>query len=158
MATVTAPVREETDWERPQRPRLVLEDYTQPRPAPRTRRKIQRRWENILFATAVAAVLLFALASGALSLYRSAAASYASPLASAAVLPVTVHPGDSLWTYAQKYGASDVYILDRVEAIARANHLSSDAALVPGQHLLIPVTDPAKIAQLEKAHRLAQRQ
>ena len=163
MATVTAPVRGETNWEtdraRPQRPRLVLEDYTNPRPAPRprARRTTHRRWENMLFAAAVAAVLLFVLASGALSLYRSAAASYASPLAAAAVLPVTVRPGASLWTYAQKYGASDIYILDRVDAIARANHLASDAALVPGQRLLVPVTDRTKIAQLTRAHLLARR-
>ena len=111
---------------------------------------VSRRWENLLFAAAAAAVLLFFLAGFALSLYRTAASSYQSPLTSVAVLPVTVHPGDTLWTYAQKYGSPNVYILDRVDAIARANHLASDAALVPGQRLLVPVTDPTKIAQLER--------
>ena len=158
MATV--PMREESrGWERPTRPRLVLEDCTQaPSPArPRARRLVSRRWENFLFAAAAAAVLLFFLASVALSLYRAAAASYRSPLARVAVLTVTVRPGDTLWTYAQKYGSPNVYILDRIESLARANHLTSDSPLVPGQRLLVPVTDPVKIAQLEHAHRLARR-
>ena len=162
MATV--PLREDTvsRWEMPARPRLVLEDCSVPvaRPLP-TRVKahslVSRRWENLFFAAAAAAVLLFFLAGFAQSLFRAAASSYQSPLTSVAVLPVTVHQGDTLWTYAEKYESSNVYILDRVDAIARANHLASDAALIPGQHLLVPVTDPTKVAQLERSHRLAQR-
>ena len=161
MATV--PLREEfSRWEPPVRPRLVLEDCSSPisrqsLPRVRTSRSASRRWESLLFGVAAAAVLLFFLASFAQSLFRTAASSYQSPLTSVAVLPVTVHPGNTLWTYAQKYEFSNVYILDRVDAIARANHLAPDAALVPGQHLLIPVTDPTKLAQLQRLHLLAQK-
>ncbi|MBV9852342.1 MAG: LysM peptidoglycan-binding domain-containing protein [Armatimonadetes bacterium] len=158
----TVPLRKESAsrWERPVRPRLVLEDCTQeqrPSPAKKARRLVSRRWEDRLFAAAAATVLLFFLISFALSLYHSAALSYKSPLASPAAMTVTVHPGDTLWTYAREYGSPDVYILDRVETIALANHLASDAPLVPGQRLLIPLTDPAQITQLQRAHRLARR-
>ena len=159
MATV--PLREQSfsRWEPPMRPRLVLEDCSQATPLspPRrvTHRAASHRWENLLFAAAAAAVLLFFAASFAQSLFRTAASSYQSPLSSVAVLPVTVHPGDTLWTYAQKYESPNIYILDRVDAIARANHLASDATLIPGQRLLVPVTNPAKLALLEREHRLA---
>ena len=159
MATV--PLREESipRWEPPVRPRLVLEDCSQvirQSPPRRVRhRAAGRRWENLLFAAAAAAVLLFFAASFAQSLFRTAASSYQSPLTSVAVLPVTVHPGDTLWTYAQKYESSNVYILDRVDGIARANHLAPDATLILGQRLLVPVTDPTRLAQLESRHHLA---
>ena len=160
MATVTlredAPCRQ---WS--ERPSLVLEDYTQERPSspvrPRARRMVGRRGENVLFVAAAAAVLLFFLVSFAFSVFRSAASSYQSPLTAPLVVPVKVHAGDTLWTYAKEYGAPDIYILDRVETIARANHLSSDASLLPGQRLLVPVTNPVKIAQLQRLHRLARR-
>ena len=159
----TAILREETtsSWKRPERPTLVLEDCTseqRPSPArPRTRHLVKNRWENWLFAAAAATVLLFFLVSFAFSLYRSAAASYQSPLTAAIVVPVKVHTGDTLWTYAKQYGAPDIYILDRVETIARTNHLSSDASLTPGQCLLVPVTNPVKLAQIERSRRLAHR-
>ena len=161
MATV--PLREQScpRWDRPERPRLTLQDYT---PTPLTpsvhskmRRRTSRPWENLLFATAAVAVFLFFLVNFALSLYHTAAVSYTSPLTTPAVLRVTVHSGDTLWTYAREYESPDAYILDRVDSIARANHLASDAPLVPGQRLLVPVTNPVKLAQLEQAHRIARR-
>ena len=153
MATVSLPVWE-TDSVRQAQPRLVLHDYTSAaRPRIRRRARRQNLWENLLFAAAVVAVLLFCLIGLVQGISRSVTMTDAA--LPGVVLPVTVHPGDTLWTYAQKYGAPDAYILDRVEMIARANHLADDASLVPGQHLQIPVTNPVLIAQLQSRHRIA---
>ena len=77
------------------------------------------------------------------SLWHSAAASYGSSLAPAApVISKRVAPGDTLWGYAARYGDPNSYILDRVETIARDNHLSSNVPLVPGQILRIAVRNP----------------
>ncbi len=141
------------------RPRLTLHEYGPDAAPARPRRRARRRnvWETLLFFAALAAVLLFCVVGTVQSYIRAAHTSDLLPVTAPAVLPVTVHAGDSLWTYAQKYGTSDTYILDRVETIARANHLSSDTALVPGQHLLIPVTNPVILARLESRQRLAHR-
>ncbi len=64
----------------------------------------------------------------------------------------TVNAGDTLTGLARRYGDPNAYILAREEQIARANHLSGTAPLVPGQHLLIPVTNPTVIAQIEQNH------
>ena len=158
MATV--PLRAETEgsWRRPERPHLVLVTEMEPSPArPRARQRVRVRWEDRLLAVAAVAVLLFCLLGAGNWLYRAAATSYRSPLAVTASVPVTVRPGDSLWTYAQKYGAPDAYILDRVDAIARANHLASDTPLVPGQRLTVPVPNPVILARLDRSRLLAQR-
>jgi nucleoid-associated protein YgaU len=132
-------------------------DSSAPVPPVRIRRRVHRQnfWENLLFTLTLLALLAFCLTSVVRSFSQIAMASDRLPAAVTAVLPVTVHPGDTLWTYAQKYGTSNTYILDRVETIARANHLSSDASLAPGQHLLIPVTNPVMLVRLENGQRLA---
>ena len=140
-------------------PQLTLQKYV-PAPSPARKQRRARRqnlWENLMFFAAMAAVSLFCLGGLTRAFVRDATNSDRVVLSSAAVLPVTVHSGDTLWTYAQKYGASDTYILDRVETIARTNHLSSDTALVAGQHLLIPVTNPVILARIESRQRLARR-
>ena len=165
MATLMLPAEAEKSMSaagEDARPRLTLRDYTpivtpaRKRPRARYQNKGKNWGENLLLAAALAATLLFCLIGLAQSLYPAAVS---DPPASAytAVVPVTVHPGDTLWTYAQKYGAPDSYILDRVEVIAHVNHLSSDAALVVGQHLLVPVTNPVLLARLESRRRLARR-
>lgn len=159
MATVSLPIRE-TETARQARPRLVLQEYDQEvdkvlRPARRRARR-QNIGENLLFAAAVIAVVVFCVMSLAQSVSHTVSAPYKTALPNI-VLPVTVHPGDTLWTYAQKYGAPDAYILDRMETIARANHLAPTAALIPGQRLRIPVTNPFVIAQLQSQRRIAQR-
>lgn len=151
-------------WRAP-RPTLVLTDFSQaappkscPRPTASRRCRPLRRLENGLLAAAAIVVLLFFLASFALSLFRSASATYRSAFApSAPVVTVTVGPGDTLWHYAALYGSPDSYMLDRVEVIARDNHLASDAPLVPGQHLRIVVHNPAILAKLPRNARLASR-
>ncbi len=161
MATLMLPfeakLSEEYERRAEQRLRLTLHEYTAPPARTRRRTRPQNVWENLMFVAVLAAMLAFCLVGAVRSLSRAATASDRLPAAATAVLPVTVHSGDTLWTYAQKYGTPDTYILDRVETIARANHLSSDTELVPGQRLLIPVTNPLVLARIEGRQRLARR-
>jgi len=69
----------------------------------------------------------------------------------AVTLPMTVAPGDSLWTLARRYGDPDSYILDRVDDLARANGMTAGARLVPGQRLLVPVGNPVEIARIQQS-------
>ncbi len=141
----------------PAQPRLtLLERGYASRPVasrPQSRRSSPRhskktKWETVWFSMAAVVVLLFLLVNGADALWRVSAAQDAL-VAAAPVVSVTVHPGDTLWKYAAQYGSSDSYILDRVENIARVNHLSSTTPLTPGQHLKVPVTNPVMLAQLQ---------
>lgn len=150
-----APVHEE----RFRRPRLVLQDVSQS-PAPRVshsrRPQPLRRWESLLFTVAAVAVLTFFLAGSALSLWHAAQISDNGRfVAMTPTVAVTIAPGDTLWKYAARYGASDKYMLERVAAIARDNHLSPDAALVPGQRLRVAVENPVELAKLSRQHRLS---
>lgn len=145
-----APVRDE----RSRRPRLVLQDVSQS-PAPKARRpQPLRRWESLLFTVAAVAVFAFFLAGSALSLWHAAQVSDNGRFAAMTpTVAVTVAPGDTLWKYAARYGASDKYMLERVAVIARDNHLSPNAVLLPGQHLRIAVENPIEIAKLSRQHR-----
>jgi hypothetical protein len=53
------------------------------------------------------------------------------------LLTVTVRPGDSLWSIADRYTAPDADTLDTIDAIKDANHLV-DVKLVPGERLIVP--------------------
>ncbi len=59
---------------------------------------------------------------------------------------ITVKPGDTLWAIAQTYGDPDTYILERVDAVVRANRLRRGSVLREGQRLIVPVTN--RTAQL----------
>lgn len=151
-----APIRDE----RSRRPRLVLQDVSQS-PAPQVRRPSRRahplrRWESLLFTIVAVAVLAFFLAGSALSLWHAAQVSDNGRFASTTpTVAVTVAPGDTLWKYAARYGASETYMPERVAAIARDNRLSPDAALLPGQRLRIAVENPTELAKLSRQHRLS---
>lgn len=142
-------------WNRPRRSsHLVLCDTANEMPVRTSQadfhRSSFRRWDAVLCSAAVVSVLLFFVLSFASSLWHSAAASYASSLTPAApVISKHVASGDTLWGYAVRYGDPNSYILDRVETIARDNHLSSNTPLVPGQVLHIAVRNPTVIAQIE---------
>jgi nucleoid-associated protein YgaU len=141
------------------RPQLVLKDLTAEQPScsshARARRSPLHRVENVLLAAAAAAVLLYFFFTFALSLVHSIQQSYATPaLPSVVMISKTVARGDTLTGLAKRYGDPNTYILAREEQIARVNHLSGTAPLVPGQRLRIPVTNPAVIAQIEyRYHR-----
>jgi nucleoid-associated protein YgaU len=141
------------------RPQLVLKDLTAERPSQNpsapSRSSSFHRLENILLAAAAAAALLYFFFTFTLSLVHSVQQSYATPaLPSVVVISKTVVRGDTLTKLARRYGDPSTYILAREEQIARANHLAGTAPLVPGQHLRIPVTNPAVISQIEhRYHR-----
>ncbi len=145
------------------RPQLVLKDLTQDLTAERpsrnagvhVRRSPFYRLENVLLAAAAVAVLLYFFFIFALSLVHSVQQSYAgSAQPSVVMISKTVARGDTLTKLARRYGDPNVYILAREEQIARANHLAGTTPLVPGQHLRIPVTNPAVITQIEhRYHR-----
>jgi|HubBroStandDraft_1064217.scaffolds.fasta_scaffold1060475_1 LysM repeat protein len=50
---------------------------------------------------------------------------------------VTVRPGDTLWTIAERHSAAGANVEDSIDAIIAANHLSG-AVIVAGQQLRIP--------------------
>jgi predicted Zn-dependent protease len=50
------------------------------------------------------------------------------------VATVTVRPGDSLWTIADRFTPAGGSVQDTVDQIMEANHLD-DATVVPGQRL-----------------------
>ena len=145
-----------SNWSVPQRPtHLVLQDTTlssapRRRVMSRTRIAARKRLENTVLCVAAIAVLGFLLISSLYSLWH---ASYiASANTFAPVITKRIVPGDTLWRFASRYGDPNAYILDRVETIARDNHLSSDAPLVPGQTLRIVVRNPVVVAEIARQH------
>lgn len=142
--------------EKTTRPHLVLKDWTREQPAPhRTRRSPQARFENTLLAVSASAALAFFAFNSAASLAHSIQQNYRSQaLPQTVIISKAVKRGDTLTSLAQRYGNPDTYILEREDQIARANHLTGTAPLLPGQHLQIPVTNPTVIAQIVRSsHR-----
>lgn len=137
------------------RPRLIFHDCTQMPPAApalRPLRRTFRRVENALLASAATAVVGYFVAVFALSWVHSVQQSYAvSALPQSVTISKAVKRGDTLTSLARRYGNPNVYILQREDQIARTNHLSGKMPLLPGQHLQIPVTNPAVIAQIVHA-------
>lgn len=105
-------------------------------------------------ATVVCGVLGVAMLASGIGHHRTAADSLGGEQVALSV-PVTVSEGDSLWKLAKRYGKPDGYIQDSVDAIAHANQMSSSATLLPGQRLIVPVTNPVVLARLQT--RLASR-
>lgn len=136
------------------RPPLVLKDLTED-PAPavyRPRRSPLARAENMLFSAAALSACGYFLVSAAASLTHSIQQNYAaSALPQTVVIARTVKRGDTLAGLALRYGDPSVYLLQREDRIARANHLPGSAPLLPGQHLEIPVTNPKIIARIVRA-------
>jgi hypothetical protein len=65
-------------------------------------------------------------------------------------VPMTVQRGDSFWSLAKRYGDPNAYILDRVDVLAQANKMSATASLMPGQRIVIPVSNPIEVARLQR--------
>ena len=131
-------------------PTLVLRDWSQePFSALPSRRSPLAHLENTLLAAAASAVFGYFLITSAASLLHSVQQSYSSQtLPQTIVISRAVQRGDTLAGLARRYGNPNTYILKREDQIARANHLTGTAPLLPGQHLQIPVTNPAIIAQI----------
>jgi hypothetical protein len=71
-----------------------------------------------------------------------------TPITSLTV-PMTVEPGDTLWSLARKYGDPTKPIVERVDALAVTNDLTSNARLYPGNRLLVQVENPTELAHLQ---------
>lgn len=143
-------------------PQLVLKDYSlKASPWKRTQRIIVRRVEGILALSAAISVVLFFGVGAVVSLFHNVQLSYfPSAAPSQIVITKIVMPGDTVSKFAVRYGDPTIYLPEREEQIARLNHLSGTKPLLPGQHLLIPVTNSMIIAQIEKSYhqtRLAAR-
>ena len=50
---------------------------------------------------------------------------------------VTVQPGDTLWTLAQRRTPADGDVQETIDTIVAVNHLKG-AVIVPGEHIKIP--------------------
>ena len=139
------------------RPQLVLTDWTndrtQEKPALRpARRTALASAENILLASAASAALGFFVCTSAASLLHSIEQNYhTQTLPQSVIISKAVKRGDTLASLAQRYGNPSTYILQREDQIARANHLTGNQPLLPGQHLQIPVTNPTVISQIVRS-------
>ena len=98
-----------------------------------------------LGAAVAACVVTGGLVAGVKQAQTYSAAPHVTPI----VVPMTVGQGETFWSIARKYGNSDEYILERVNALAEANGMTSRTALVPGQRILVPVSNPQQIARLQ---------
>ena len=122
-------------------PQLRLVDFsTGPTNRARAGHRKAKKLENRLFSLTLVAVVLFFVISGATSILNlGSSLASASQLGGAPTQTVVVKPGDTLWQIALRYGDPNVYILDRVEAITRLNHMADDQALVSGQKIRVPI-------------------
>lgn len=120
----------------------------------RAKARAQAR-DQFWFVMTALALVVFATAAAVSSIRSTVANSLAMDSSPASVISVTVKPGDTLWTYARKYGAPGRYILDRVDAIARDNGLNAGEMLTPGETLRIRVENPAIVATLQREPRVA---
>ncbi|MEN6519787.1 MAG: LysM peptidoglycan-binding domain-containing protein [Armatimonadota bacterium] len=83
-------------------------------------------------------MLFITVLVAALAVACSVVAFSSNNAASAGTVRVTVHQGDSLWTFASQYGNPNEYILKRVHRIARINNIKTSRPLEPGEELIIP--------------------
>jgi LysM repeat protein len=135
---------------------VTVDDIKQEQSLHARRAKVRKRHrDNFWFAAVTGTILAFTL-SGAIASIQSTVATALSGMSNRpCYVGVTVKPGDSLWTYAHRYGAPGNYILDSVDSIARDNGLNPTSTLVPGQKLRIHVENPTVIAKLQHDSRVA---
>lgn len=147
----TNPLRQPTQKKPLRAPVVVAPRRTQVQSsAQRTSRAttaVPVRWQQAKAALAVMTLLGAGGIVGA-RLWQQAQAALAPVVPVETVLQV--RPGDSLWLLARRYGDPGLYILDRVDALARANRLPADAVLVPGQRVVVPVANPVEVAKLRR--------
>lgn len=118
-----------------------------------SKRHLNKRNKEVIFVRrcvmALVAFLLMALGTVGGSRYQ-AARGHIRVLVGTLRVPMTVQAGDSLWNLAKRYGDPNVYILDRVDVLARANRMPATASLMPGQRIVILVSNPVEVARLQQ--------
>jgi nucleoid-associated protein YgaU len=68
---------------------------------------------------------------------------------------VTVAPGDTLWSLAQRYEDHALQPADRMDLIRQANpNLGATQTLSPGETLLVPVTSSAVVPEIHLARAM----
>jgi len=123
-------------------PKLRLVDFSTGPAVSKARagRRKEKKLESRLFSLTLAAVVLFFVISGATSILNlGSSLASASQIGGHPTQTIVVKPGDTLWQIASRYGDPNVYILDRVEAITRLNHMADGQALVSGQEIRVPI-------------------
>ena len=160
MVPLKSEVWSEDSFTRPEssrRRRLSTSQFDSSRSASKSRQNRARakNRDNGWF-TAVIAVLVLFIVGASISSFRSSVESAFAQIGSTPYkVAVTVKPGDTLWTYAHRYGAPGSYILDRVDSIARQNALDPKGTLIPGQRLVIQVDNPVLLAKLQHTAKVA---
>ena len=124
-------------------------------PSRRRRTSKVRGRDNQWFVAMVVVLALFVIGAAVSTLRSNVDEAWARLGATPCRVAVTVKPGDTLWTFARRYGAPGSYILDSVDAIARDNDLDPSGTLVPGQKLMIRVENPAVLAKLQRSPKVA---
>ena len=92
---------------------------------------------------------IFALGLGVAQGVRGLHATSAAQAVKQTMLHVTVAPGDTLWSLSRRYGSDKANIQEQIDTLAQANALSTGTALVAGERLLVPVTNPTVLARLQ---------
>ncbi|MBN9606923.1 MAG: LysM peptidoglycan-binding domain-containing protein [Actinomycetales bacterium] len=100
--------------------------------APRPRLRLTPRGRAVLGALAIVPLVLAALVFG----WGASGAEAGSTPSDVIFATVTVHPGDSLWSIAERV-APDADPAEVVADLTRLNNLSG-AALQPGEELAVP--------------------
>lgn len=113
----------------------------------------QRRRMRRMFA--LGAVFSIAVVGTATAAFRGRTNTAVSSLDSldsvtSVSVAIRVNRGDSLWSLARRYGSPEIYILERVEEIARSNGMSTSDPLLPGQRVLVRVSNPVELAGLKR--------
>ncbi|HEX5323274.1 MAG TPA: LysM peptidoglycan-binding domain-containing protein [Capsulimonadaceae bacterium] len=110
--------------------------------------RLRRRLEPI-FLSLAALVAFIGLACSLFSPAQSSADLATRPFST---VSVTVAPGDTLWSLAQRYEDPSLRPTDRIGLIRQANpNLTAVSALVPGQTLMVPVTSSSSISEIHLA-------
>ena len=128
--------------------------HTLPRgsaPQRRRARKPRRRYDNLILAAA-GLIALVGLGCTTLPSWKSSPDLLANR--SFSTVSVTIAPGDTLWSLAQRYEDPTLRPAQRMDLIRQANPTLA-SALVPGETLLIPVTagDPSTNIHLARLPR-----
>jgi LysM repeat protein len=120
-------------------PSVVARSLETDAPVRRTRTAVRVRRIRVSEAS-VEGVLFLLMAASLVILAGSTLGRFLTAPATPPPARVVVQKGDSLWKLAARYGDPDVYILRRMDDIARRNNIRQDESLQPGDVLYVPAS------------------